>query len=69
MHYEIEKKTNHLLHLVLSIFSFGFWAPIWLLVSVSVSLENSSIRRRNKKAKAMEDSRHEQLINASMNNR
>jgi hypothetical protein len=28
-------KTNHILHLLLSVFSMGFWLPVWLLVSVS----------------------------------
>jgi hypothetical protein len=26
--------TNHLLHLFLSVFTLGFWVPIWLLVSI-----------------------------------
>jgi DNA-directed RNA polymerase subunit RPC12/RpoP len=25
---------NHLLHLVLSFFSFGLWIPVWILVSI-----------------------------------
>ena len=27
--------TNHILHLLLSIVTFGLWLPIWLLVSLN----------------------------------
>ncbi len=30
-----EKKVNHLLHLVLSIFTGGLWALVWLYVALS----------------------------------
>lgn len=30
------KGTNHILHLFLSVFSMGFWLPIWLLASVRI---------------------------------
>ena len=26
--------TNHLLHFILSLFTFGFWILVWILVSV-----------------------------------
>jgi hypothetical protein len=26
--------TNHILHLLLTVFTFGLWAPVWLLVTV-----------------------------------
>lgn len=29
-------KTNHWLHLVISIITFGFWLPIWLLCSIKI---------------------------------
>ena len=30
---DIDKcRTNHLLHLILSLFTFGFWIIIWILV-------------------------------------
>lgn len=29
-----QPKTNHILHLLLTIFTFGFWFPIWLIVAV-----------------------------------
>ena len=28
--------TNHLLHFFLSIFTIGFWVPIWILVSIKI---------------------------------
>jgi len=28
-------KPNHILHLVLSILTVGFWLPVWLVVSVA----------------------------------
>lgn len=40
-----KKKTSHVLHLILSIISCGLWIPIWLLVVLSNSLENSKIDR------------------------
>ena len=40
-----KKKTSHVLHLILSIISCGIWLPIWLLVVLSNSLENSKIDR------------------------
>lgn len=27
-------KTNHILHLLLTVFTFGFWAPMWLLLAL-----------------------------------
>ena len=41
-----KKSTSHVLHLILSIISCGLWLPIWLLVVISNSLENSKIDRR-----------------------
>ena len=32
---ETKYTTNHILHLLLSVFTFGFWVPVWLLVTVS----------------------------------
>ena len=30
-------KTNHILHLLLSILTAGFWIPVWILVTLSSS--------------------------------
>lgn len=44
-----KKKTNHVLHLLLSLITAGMWIPIWILVAVSNSLENIRIDRKIKK--------------------
>ena len=28
-------KTNHVLHLLLSVFTLGLWLPVWLIIAVS----------------------------------
>ena len=38
-----EYKTNHLLHLVLSIITAGLWVPIWILKAIGNSIERSFI--------------------------
>lgn len=38
-----KKKTSHLLHIVLSVLTAGIWLPVWVLVTVSNSLENAKI--------------------------
>jgi hypothetical protein len=39
-------KTNHILHLLLSVFSMGFWLPVWLLVSASNANERMKSQKR-----------------------
>ncbi len=46
---ENEKKVNHILHLILTLLSCGFWSLMWILICVSVSLENAGIKKRNEK--------------------
>jgi hypothetical protein len=29
------KRVNHLLHLVLSLVTFGLWLPVWLIVAIA----------------------------------
>ena len=41
-----KKRTSHVLHLILSILSVGFWIPVWLLVALSNSIENARIDRK-----------------------
>lgn len=31
----IRKPCNHALHLVLTLFSFGMWAPVWIIVAMT----------------------------------
>jgi len=40
-----KKKTSHVLHLILSIVTMGFWAIIWALVGLSNYMENARIDR------------------------
>ena len=43
---EIKKqqyKTNHVLHLLLSIFTVGLWIPIWIIVGLSNSIEKKKL--------------------------
>lgn len=41
-----KKKTSHILHLLLSIITVGFWVPIWILVTISNNIENARIDRK-----------------------
>ena len=36
-----QKKTNHILHLLLSIVTSGWWMPIWMLIAISNGAQNS----------------------------
>ena len=50
LHLELAKlqkyRTSHLLHLVLSIITAGFWVPVWLLVTISNANERQKAERR-----------------------
>jgi hypothetical protein len=39
-------QTSHILHLLLSIISFGLWIPVWLLVALSNGIERGKIDRK-----------------------
>lgn len=41
-----EYKTNHLLHLLLSIITMGLWLIVWVIVSISNSSERRKIKKR-----------------------
>jgi hypothetical protein len=45
------KATNHILHLLLSLFSCGMWVPFWLLVILNNSNENSKTKAKIRKIK------------------
>ena len=64
---EQEKKVSHVLHLLLSLISCGLWLPVWMLICLSVSLENRGIRKRNEKRhkEAVKEAeyRHAQMMN------
>ena len=40
-----KKSTSHVLHLILSLVTVGFWVPVWILVTLSNSIENRRIDR------------------------
>ena len=37
---EPKAKTNHILHLLLSLITLGLWLPVWFLVSLKTNLSN-----------------------------
>lgn len=41
-----KKSTSHVLHLILSIVTAGFWIPVWVIVALSNSIENARIDRK-----------------------
>lgn len=41
-----KKSTMHLLHLVLSVITVGFWVLPWIIVTLSNSIENAKIDRQ-----------------------
>lgn len=46
-----KKRTNHVLHFLLSIVTIGFWVVVWILVALSNSMENARIDRKIAKGK------------------
>ena len=40
------QKTNHILHLILSIISMGVWLPIWILVGANNAIERGRTESR-----------------------
>ena len=32
-----KKRVNHTLHLILTIFTFGLWAPVWIILALANS--------------------------------
>jgi len=41
-----DHKTAHILHLVLSVITVGFWIPVWILVAVSHASERNKIDKK-----------------------
>ena len=46
-----KKRTSHVLHLLLSIVTFGFWLIVWVLVAANNGSENAKIDRKITKGK------------------
>ena len=38
-----DHKTNHILHLFLSVITVGFWIPVWFIVAMSHKIERKKI--------------------------
>lgn len=47
--------TSHLLHLVLSIFTLGWWVPVWVVLSIRHEFEKECIECDQDKANEMVD--------------
>jgi hypothetical protein len=43
------RKTNHVLHLLLSFVTCFFWLPVWILISQSTGRHNRRIDRQIKR--------------------
>ena len=41
-----QQKVSHILHLILSIITCGLWLAIWLLVTISASIERGRLTRK-----------------------
>lgn len=41
-----KKKTSHVLHLILSLVTVGFWVPVWIIVCISNAIENYKVDRQ-----------------------
>jgi len=41
-----DRKTSHILHLLLSVITAGLWIPVWLLVGINNSIERGRIERK-----------------------
>ncbi len=41
-----KKKTSHVLHLILSLITAGFWVPVWIIVCISNAIENYKVDRQ-----------------------
>lgn len=39
------KNNNHILHLLLSVITAGFWVPVWMLCCLSQGLRNRATRK------------------------
>jgi len=41
-----KKQTSHILHLILSIITSGFWVIVWVIVAVSNNSHNNRIQKQ-----------------------
>lgn len=45
-------KTNHILHLLLSVLTAGFWIPVWVIVAISNANERAKVNKKLKRLSA-----------------
>ncbi len=55
----LEKKTEHLLHLLLSVVTAGAWIPVWLLMSMGTSDPRCTVCGRKAKYRVFRGYRRE----------
>lgn len=41
-----ETKTNHILHLILTLITGGFWGIVWLIVAISNNSQRNNLEDR-----------------------
>jgi len=46
-----KKQTSHVLHLILSCFTFGIWIFFWIIVAISNNGDNAAIDKKIKLGK------------------
>jgi cytochrome c biogenesis protein CcdA len=44
-----QHETSHVVHLLLSLISAGLWIPVWILITLSNSLERGRLMRQLRK--------------------
>jgi len=42
-------KTNHILHLLISVFTAGTWVPVWILIALINQQRSANIDRKIRK--------------------
>lgn len=45
-------RTNHILHLLLTVFTFGLWAPVWSIVAARQSRRRAEAYQRQLEAQS-----------------
>lgn len=45
----IDTKTNHILHLLLTLVSMGFWLPLWIVFALGNANQRQKLKARQSK--------------------
>ena len=62
------KQTNHILHLILTFCTFGFWVIIWILLGLSNTIENGRMKRKLTNQWELDNARREMNDNINQRN-